>query len=214
MAPRGLSKIEARLAKIVVGRGTSNTWEYAAFLASPTGPLLELRTDREVDRAEPSPAVVASGLPVVLHHNHLSQESLSFADWFGLSTLFDEAFAHCADGTVYWGRVLGSDEIHGVLKLAQSHEMNVQSEITRRLLDRQLPSTLIPGLAQMFRKDVLNRAMRLRAFVEYEVAWGTCAGPLPYVPAGNPPAPGTAGQWGAVIQPDLDLAAAQIAPSL
>lgn len=214
MAPRNLTPVEARCAKIVVRRGSSNTWEYAAFLASPVGPLLELKTDRQVDRADPSPAVVASGLPIVLHHNHLSQESLSSADWFGLSSLFDETFAHCVEGTTYWGRVLDRSKVHAILRAAQSHEMNAQNEVTRALSNRHLPVAIVGELAQMFRKDVLNRAMRLRSFVEYEVAWGALAGPAPVVPRGSPSAPGPVGKWGSIILPDLDLAAVQLAPSL
>jgi hypothetical protein len=92
----------------------------------------------------------------------IGRSAHGLVDWIGISSPFDEAFAHCADGTTYWGRVLDYDKVHAMLRGVQAHEMNAQNELTRALRNRQMPSAPIAGLAQVLLKDVLNRAVRLK----------------------------------------------------
>jgi hypothetical protein len=60
---------------------------------------------------------------------------------------------------------------------------------------------------------VVNQAMRIRMFVEYEVEWGS-GSTIPYSRAGAPLRIGPAGILGSAIAPRIAAAAQQLAPSL
>lgn len=198
MAPRTLTSFEFPIASSVERLGTANSWEFAAFLESPTGPLIEIKTMMLDDRCDPSSDVhnaATNGKLIVVHHNHLSQESLSFPDWCGLSKIFDETFAHCADGTVYWGRVRDKKTVLSIIQgTAQTVQMNAETELFKLLNGG--PNAV--DLASFFRKEVVNRAMLQRGIVEYEYSWGT-GSTLPYVRPGSPPCPCPAGICGAAL---------------
>lgn len=202
MPPRPLTSFEMPYAARVVAEGMKDNFEHACFIETAIGPLLEVVTDCKDDRANPTQITlnfIAGGGRPILHHNHLSQESLSFADWSGASVMFDEVFAHCADGTVYWGRVLDHDGVAKVLARGEALEMTIMSTLHAKL-----------GLsveAEFFRKEVINRAMRAKHFVDYEVLWGSKSA-LPYVRAERgPPLTSTAAQMAKPIEPDLEAIA-------
>jgi hypothetical protein len=215
MPPRQLTSFETPIAQAVVALGTSQNWEFAAYLETATGRLIEIRTLMRDDGADPSQDVhdkAAAGAPIVVHHNHLSQESLSFADWNGLATVFDETFAHCADGTAYWGRVLNHCCVQKIVCCsAQTIEMNAETQLFTIL--NGIGNAQAVALAGFFRKEVVNRAMRIRSFVEYEFEWGT-GNAQPYVRPGAAPVPGPAGILGRNLNQHIDQAAANLAPSI
>ncbi|HEY4343242.1 MAG TPA: hypothetical protein VGN05_02765 [Parvibaculum sp.] len=126
------------------------------------------------DGADPSEDVKQKALcgAITVHHNHLSQESLSFPDWYGLATLFYESFAHCRDETSYWGRVLDKRKITEIRQNNhQALEMNATNLLFSILTNNNTPNP--SDIATFFRKEVFNRAMRIQAIVEYEYKWGT-----------------------------------------
>ncbi|WP_454748923.1 hypothetical protein [Ciceribacter selenitireducens] len=192
--------------------GTASSWEFAAFLKTPTGPLIEVRTLMRDDACDPSQDVHASaarGNPIVVHHNHLTQQSLSFPDWDGLCSIFSETFAHCADGTVYWGKVVSHADVLRVRAKAQNVELDATNALAKEL-GYQPDSAIV---AEFFRKEVVNRAMLLCGFVEYEHAWGKGFA-LPYVRPGQTALGKPAGAFGSAIDHEIDLSAQAIAPCL
>lgn len=209
MTLRSLTKFEIPIAKAVVNLGLASKWEFAAYLETEKGRLIEIRTLMRDDGAGHSCNVdqkVAAGAPIVVHHNHLSQESLSFPDWRGLATMFDETFAHCADGTVYWGRVIDAYSVQKVINCWQEKiEMCAENELFQILNRKNIQSS--SDLAGFFRKYVVNRAMKLYGLVQYEFNWGTeyiC----PYVRNGNPIPP--AGVLGRIINSEIDKVACNL----
>jgi hypothetical protein len=167
---RQLTVLEIKTAEIVVYAGESTLWEYSASLESPNGPLLEIRTEKLPERANPSQSLIddSSSYPdYVLHHNHLSGESLSFADWYGASTHFNEIFAHCNDNTYYYGKVINKDAL-----LSKLNYLSVDLEtLAENSLNSHMPDMYIQAIG-FFRKEVICRALKLRGYVDYEYKWG------------------------------------------
>jgi hypothetical protein len=128
--PRSLTQYEMPIVQLINDLGSAHKYEYAAFLESADGPLIEIRVDMRADGADPSNVVhpkAEQGVNIVVHHNHLSQESLSSDDWNGLNEIFDEMFAQCNDGTIYWGRVLDHAKVKKVLDKYGKHEIAAQN---------------------------------------------------------------------------------------
>ena len=212
MAIRELSSLEKEVAAAVVLLGQSHNWEFAAYIDVSSGSLIELITRMISVAADPSGDVhkrIQSGASVIVHHNHLSQESLSSADWKGLVSLFDETFAHCADGTTYWGRVRNDDAVDCVISNYLRHEMNAQNYLSQSLREQNCPYS--SELGCFFRKEVINQAMKTRCFVDYEVSWGSQ--PLPVFPCMSIPA-GAAGIFGRRISQHISNASNMLASSL
>ncbi|WP_029014931.1 hypothetical protein [Niveispirillum irakense] len=210
-----MTDFEAPIAKAVVELGLMQGWEFAAFLETSRGKLIEIRTLMRKDGADPSQDVhakAAAGAPIVVHHNHLSQESLSFADWNGLATIFDETFAHCADGTIYWGRVLNPCYVKKIVFCsAQKVSMDAENHLFIILNNNPNWTSSAAETASFFRKEVINRAMRLRNFVDYEYSWGKKLLPCGVVGATSAY---PAGVNGSKINDFIDQAATQLAPLL
>lgn len=213
MPPRILTAFETPIAAAVVALGSSRNWEFAAYLETDTGPLIEIRTLMLDNCADPSQDVhdrAATGARIVVHHNHLTQESLSFPDWNGLAKIFNETFAHCADGTVYWGRMLKHASVKHII---DSSAITVETNAEQCLFNILNAGPCAAERAHFFRKEVVNRAMRQRGFIEYEFSWGT-QNKQPYVGPGSPAAPGPAGILGTSLNTPIDEAAKLLAPSL
>lgn len=206
MTIRLLTRFETNIADALIVFADTRAWEFAAFLESPTGPCIEIRTTMNPAAAEPSRNVhdcIASGCNVIVHHNHLSQESLSDADWMGLAVLFYETFAHCADGTVYWGRVLDKVTIQQLP--LQSLEGLAMNELFQLVSPN--PNIIDAASISLFlRKEVLNRALRIKNIVEYEYQWGSLAvgGSIGY----------SAHELGIQFGPAIDAAATTIARTI
>ncbi|NRF74080.1 hypothetical protein QNM34_13755 [Rahnella bonaserana] len=170
---RQLTDLEIKIAEIVVNAGEDALWEYSASLKSPHGPLLEIRTEKMSGKANPSQLLIddSSSYPdYVLHHNHLSGESLGFADWCGASTYFNEIFAHCNDGTYYYGKVLQKDTLLSKINSVKVHlESMAENCLNDHLLD------MYSQAISFLRKDVICRAFKIRGYVDYEYQWGYSA---------------------------------------
>jgi hypothetical protein len=54
MALRTLTQFEQPIAAAVLKLGSQQRWEFAAFLAAPMGPLIEIRTVMRPDGVDPS----------------------------------------------------------------------------------------------------------------------------------------------------------------
>lgn len=67
---RNLHPYEDPLAAAVISLGAQTRWEFAAFLESPDGPLVEMRTSQQGVSAEPLP------LPTTINPNPLSPVEL------------------------------------------------------------------------------------------------------------------------------------------
>lgn len=209
MGIRVLTSFEQNVSASIVALANVRQWEFAAFLDGSSGTLIEIRTRMDPQGADPSSDVIdlaRSGKPIVVHHNHLSQESLSEADWNGLVDLFDETFAHCADGTMYWGRVLRDDAVRAMFSNGSPETMGMNFLFN---LIQSYPESSV--IALFFRKEVVNRAMRLRGFVEYEYMWGSGVA-IPMNPQQLHLQP--AGQWGKSFDQYIDQAAGSLAPNL
>ncbi|GBR19619.1 hypothetical protein [Asaia spathodeae] len=215
MPIRALTPFEITVADAVVELGNLKGWEFAAFLEAPSGPLLEFITRMLPGGADPSNDILSRTAPenrVVIHHNHLSQESLSFPDWTGLTVFAEQTFAHCADDTCYWGKVINETEVNNVLSKAQTVEISAETFLFDILNNIDF-SPLSAELAGFFRKEVVNRAMKLRGYVEYEFFWGSRAvNPPPS--SGRPAQTWSAGTSGSCICTRIDEAATQLASIL
>lgn len=212
---RPLTRFEKIVADAVVELGNLKGWEFAAFLESPSGPLLEFITRMLPNGADPSSDILSRTAPakrVVIHHNHLSQESLSFPDWTGLTVFAEQTFAHCADETHYWGKVISETAVNNVLSKAQTVEVAAENFLFN-ILNNNNCHPLSGLLAGFFRKEVINRAMKLCGYVDYEFFWGSLAvNPPPS--SGRPAQNWSAGLMGLSICTQIDAAAAQLAPTL
>lgn len=165
---RSMTDLEQKTALLLVEAGESSRWEYSASLECSTGPLLEFSTERLDYKANPSPSILAEILQwpnFVLHHNHLSGESLSLDDWRGASCLFKEIYAHCNDGTSYYGKVLDAEKVLSVIDNKESMEMNAENCLFNFTNNTKVDA--------FFRKEVICRALKIRGYVEYGNSWGT-----------------------------------------
>jgi hypothetical protein len=176
------------------------------------GPQIGIFTSRRadgVDLPEDVLKCVREHGGVIVHHNHLSQESLSDADWLGLIEVYSETFAHCADGTIYWGHAIDRGAIARTMpsgRVDLAVELAAINELSKLI-------NLYPdynSIGMFFRKEVINRAMRIRGFVEYEYVWGT----KNEFPHGARAAGAPASVWGRPLNGHIDEAARIIAPTL
>ena len=175
--PFVMRPFEAHFASMVTMHGQSTGWEYAAFLESPDGPLLEIVTEKSSTQANPGQPVKAAannGALVVVHHNHISGESLSSQDWLGLITLqFAETHAHVDDGTHYWGRVLDANAVNAVFAPGKNLDVTVENAFLHSANNRHPPNNNATIDVGFYRKHVIALAMRDRKYVEYEYCWGS-----------------------------------------
>jgi hypothetical protein len=215
MSLRALTQFEVSLVQELVILGTTNNWEYATLLTSADGPSINgLQTSMRTDAVALTPEFLHS-LPqprsIIIHHNHLSQESLSDADWLGLNNFFLETFAHCEDGTIYWGQVINNFDVSRVLENYGLHECNASTILCNIMMGKGFYHNTLTDEATFFRKEIINRAMRIAGFVAYEFSWGvkSCA------PSTNGPwIQCSVGSLGLKINDFIDLAAAELAKSL
>jgi hypothetical protein len=214
VALRQLQSIEQTVADAVVRLGTLQGWEFGAFLESPSGPCIEIRTTLNPRGADPSLDVrqgKGSG-QLVCHHNHLSHESLSSADWRGLAQIFNETWAHCADETRYYGRVLDAEKVERVLnEKYEAIEIRAENDLVQILATQRQSEAL--SIAAHFRKEVINRALHIRGMVEYSFEWGT-ANILPPAPNGLPALTLNVGHYGRLFAATFDQVALALAPAL
>ena len=205
--------MKKNIANDLVKLGVMQDWEFAAFLETKDGPLIEIRTTRSPSSAEPSLNVtnLASSHPLVCHHNHLSHESLSFADWNGLTDIFKETWTHCLDGTKYFGKVLQKRKVKEIIDTKrQSLLMNAQNQLTPLLISKSEPNSAI--LETFFCKEVVSRAMKQCGLVMYAVDWGTdmsCN-----LNINGKKYPRNAGLYGTTYDADIDSAASVLARTL
>lgn len=208
---RSLECIESTVAKAVVELGSAQKCEFAGFLRTKYGPLIEIRTTLELQRAEPSLSVIteAGSGNLVCHHNHLSHESLSFADWRGLASIFKETFAHCADGTKYYGRIIDKDNVISVINDTGPRLCtDIEDMLTTSLIALNVPEASI--LAGFFFKEVVNHAMRICGYVDYEVDWGNNSSH--HLVIGEKKYPHNAGHYGSQYISEIIKVAKNVAP--
>jgi len=207
---RALTTLETETVKEILSQAEDHGWEFAGFLESPNGPSLGIHTSRRPDGVDPPEQVVTRARQtgnILVHHNHLSQESLSDVDWMGMVELFSEMFAHCADGTMYWGRAKDKAALGRVLEFRVALELRAINSLVALIRYADANSSYI---ADFFRKEILNRAMRIRGIVEYEYRWG--AGDA--VPPGARAAARPAHEWGKRFDSAIDTVAVELAQAL
>lgn len=175
--PFHMTALENKIAAFIIQHGTTNKWEYTASLESPNGPLLEIITEKLPNRANPGTVVMnaaKNGIPIVIHHNHLSQASLSQDDWFGLiQAPFSETHVHVDDKTHYWGQVVS---FHSVLSTFNSLisgcsiDVFVENTFVNHAIHSCAPN--IVSQAAFFRGHIIASSMKQKKYVNYDVSWG------------------------------------------
>ena len=169
---RSLTAYEKPIVALINQLAQAHHYEYAAFLQTNNGPLIELKTDMRDDAVATSCLVkklAMSGQQILVHHNHLSSESLSRPDWRGLTEFFQETFAYGKDGTRYYGRVIDKVHVEKVMNNYDIHQGQAETELFEAFLEFQ-PNPV--DLGKKFGKEVLNRALRIRGWVDYRFCWG------------------------------------------
>lgn len=197
---RTMTPLETKTVLLLIEAGEQSHWEYSASLETPDGPLLEFSTEMLENQANPSSMLLycISKFPkFVLHHNHLSGESLSGSDWRGASLYFNEIFAHCNDGTSYYGNVINHKR--NLAFLFQTLEVNAQ--------DLLFKHTDNPDIDGFFRKEVINRAFKIKGLVEYEYKWGTLSIPHQKIVNMNIPGIQSVGELGVMYDDAINKAA-------
>ena len=205
---RKLTSFEQGVAEAILSSADERPWEYAALLEGADGPQIGMFTSERADGVDLGDDVVKRAKEhggVIVHHNHLSQESLSDDDWRGLIEVYAETFAHCADGTIYWGHAEDREAIAKVISSGSVEWAAING--LSRLIEFH-PD--YPSIGTFFRKEVINRAMRIRGYVEYEYVWGS-KNVLPHGPrAGGAPA----NVWGKDLNVHINEAARTLATTL
>ncbi|MGA4651326.1 hypothetical protein [Enterobacter hormaechei] len=202
---RQMTNLEIITAELLVKAGENTKWEYSAILQSSKGPLLEVSTEKLPQRATPSDSIMAEIMQwpeVVLHHNHLSGESLSLSDWRGTSVYFNEIYAHCNDMTSYYGKVLDKERI---LSLVNDTSLNLEIDAENTLFN-YVKNAEVAGF---FRKDVICRAFKLRGYVEYGYSWGILSADHMNVLNVNIDEISSVGKLGRIFDPMIDMAASE-----
>jgi hypothetical protein len=210
MAMRPLTSFEQDVANGILASADEQQKEFAALLEGTNGPLIGTFSSGRADRVDLSEDVlkhVKEHGGVIVHHNHLSQESLSVDDWLGLTEVYAETFAHCADGTIYWGRAIDRVSISEVLQRYGSLEDPATNVLFNLIIFADQNSS---SIATFFRKEVINRAMRIRGYVEYEYTWGSKY----ELPHGARVAALSVHVWGKQFNAQIDEAAQLLAPIL
>ncbi|MFJ5367078.1 hypothetical protein ACIPR9_18490 [Pectobacterium punjabense] len=178
---RILTQFEKEFIDKMVLAGEKTEWEFAAFLETPDGPLIELISRMQDNGADPSLDVhnkAKTLRTIVTHHNHLRDKSLGCADWYGTATIFHEIYAHCSDGTIYYGHVIDVNRIKNLgnrLKgdLLEEAEKHLTKELNANFFHPCLNKFDNPIIASFFDREVLNRALRIKCLVDYGCQWGT-----------------------------------------
>ncbi|HFU2361824.1 TPA: hypothetical protein ACIGPV_003726 [Klebsiella variicola] len=181
MTIRTLTQFEKKFIDKMVLAGVKTEWEFAVFLETQDGPLIELISRMKDNGADPSLDVhnkAKTIKTIVVHHNHLRDKSLGCADWHGIATLFCETYAHCSDGTIYYGRVINKERIKNLgdrLKgdLLEEAEKHLIKELNSNFNHPSLDEFDNPIIASFFDREVLNRALRIKNLVDYGCQWGT-----------------------------------------
>lgn len=204
---RTLSTLEQHCVNIIFEAYRSTGWEYSAFFDSSNGALIELLTEQNASGADPSQRLVRmarSGTEFIVHHNHPSQGSLSLSDWNGAATLnFREIFAHCEDGTVYWGTAANSAKLQYFF---YSNPIDQRGE--RILVDLLCKNECFDDISAVaiFGREIANRAMKIVGYVDYEVSWGSTQSP-----SANSSAPTSVSHWAKKYESLIDEAAKLLA---
>ena len=173
MSVRPLSKQEDDAAKSLptLGMITRREW-MAVFDVNGTTPIT-YRTDMLPDRTDPDQAVLdhwAKGGSVIIHHNHPSDESLSFADWNTLINFsVDEIFAHTIDGSIFYGKLI--DRMGAAAALLNYDVAGNEGENVLIAAAPGHPQALGP-LAGFLRKHVVALALAMKRYVDYQFTPG------------------------------------------
>lgn len=110
----------------------------------------------------------ANGAAITILHNHRSNESLSWADWYGLARAsYRETFAFGAKGATYWGRVIDQDPV--VAAHGQQAAIDEAAHQALALLFRNFPNRQVSEWApSFFTNHVVAEALKSKGYVEYQ----------------------------------------------
>lgn len=134
--------------------------------------FIDVYTDRHPRGANASPLLQqhwsAAGR-IILHHNHMSGESLSHLDWQALCTKpMDEIVAHAPDGSVFLGKPV--DPVGTLTALTNWHNATIAADNAMMALMGRAPNAAT--LAGKLSKHVLALALAENGHVTYEQEFG------------------------------------------
>ena len=95
---RVLDQKENEIVSAIMAFSAVREWEFSAALDNKTFELEYFGTQMVKDKSEFPSSInyLAKSKAITIHHNHLSKQSLSWADWRGLTIAnCHETFAHC-----------------------------------------------------------------------------------------------------------------------
>lgn len=175
---RPLEPIEQQVASALIELARVREWEFSAALDLKEGKVVEFCTSMVRDGSDFAESVNnrarSNPQSITVHHNHLSKESLSWPDWNGLIEMrFKETFAHCDDGTTYWGRVIQENDVKNCF--AKRSETD---DLANRLLCEQFVGKVKNRqdevwVTSFYIKHVVATAMSRKGYVKYDVHWGS-----------------------------------------
>jgi len=185
MAIRQLSSKEIEIRDSILDLSKTREWEFSGILNARNEILIELKTEMLPQRCEPSADVhILANQPdshLILHHNHLTKESLSSADWNGACYLFKEIFAHCDDGTTYYGKV--KDKLQVLKNIEQFTYQQHLLSAGNLILNNSQKLYFFNATPIDYAKETINNAMKIKGYIEYDVDWGAFCRPCKTVMA-------------------------------
>ncbi|MDD5587049.1 MAG: hypothetical protein PHY92_08880 [Alphaproteobacteria bacterium] len=171
---RSLSQLENNVVSAIKGFSAIKTWEFSAAIKNKEM-LLYFGTQMIKDASELPCHVnemAKNGVEITVHHNHLSNESLSWADWHGLAEIgYYETFAHAANGIIYWGQVINKDAVMNCYSNRTTIDNALQRVLPSVIVDRGFGRAYEDWANSFFEKHVLAESLKAKGYVNYDVDW-------------------------------------------
>ncbi|QNM83320.1 hypothetical protein H8M03_02950 [Sphingomonas sabuli] len=206
MLTRTLTPQEYQAITALHAIGPLSGWEWMAAFDTNAIDLITFCTDRHPCGVGADAALLAhwaAGGRCIVHHNHLSGESLSNKDWGALvSQPADEIFAHTDDGSIFQGLIV--DRPGMAAALGKWRDATNAADAAFMAAMPPLPNLL--NLTNQLSKHLLGSALARRGLATYAYelgpSWSALVAAYPGAIARGVSAAG------AVLQTEMPLSAA------
>lgn len=172
MLTRTLTTEEQQAIVALHAIGPISRWEWMAAFDANAIDLITFCTDRHPRGVGADASLRAhwtAGGRCIVHHNHLSRESLSNKDWDALvSQPADEIFAHTDDGSIFQGQPVDRPELAAAL--ANWEAATYAADAAFMAAMPPLPNLI--DLTEQLSKHLLGCALERRGLAVYTYEMG------------------------------------------